>query len=96
MGSTRPEREYVRALDAYLAAARDLVRAMAEWEAARVPLLPGADGELEEWTPHQIRVTVAAALAWRTLTVRRKELDACARVPGARAPVSGRGPEPGF
>ena len=96
MGSTRPEREYARALDAYLAAARELVRAMAEWEAARVPLLPGPDGDLADWTPHQIRVTVAAAVAWRRLTVRRKELDACARVPGARAPASRRGPEPGF
>jgi hypothetical protein len=96
VGSTRPEREYQSALTDYRVAADRLVRAMAAWEAARVPVLPGPDGELAPWTAHQVRVTVEAALAWRQLTVKRRELDRCGRVPGARPPARQVGEEPAY
>jgi hypothetical protein len=79
VGSTRPEREYSRARGEYLTAAARLAAAMTTWEAAQVPLQPGPRGELEPWTQHQVRVTVAAAEAWQQLVWKRKAYDACAR-----------------
>jgi hypothetical protein len=82
VGSTRPEREYRQSRSAYLGAAYAVLRALADWEAARVPLLAGPDGELAPWTPHQIRTTLAAAEAMQQLVRKRKEFDAMSRAYG--------------
>lgn len=73
------DREYRRARDAYLVAARRLIRAMADWQAVAPPLEPGPRGEIPAWTPEQLSVTINAATAWQSLVSRRLDYESAIR-----------------
>jgi hypothetical protein len=79
VGPRPREHDYRRSRDAYLAAARRLVDAMARWRAVAPPLEPGPRGDVPAWTPDQMSATINAATAWQALVSRRLDYEAAIR-----------------
>lgn len=71
MNPARFEREIARARTRYDRAAHRFERAMADWQAAAVPVAL-ADDTVPPWTQHHREVTDRAAKAWGELLLRHR------------------------
>jgi hypothetical protein len=76
------ERDARRARVAYLGAVRQLAQAMAEFERVEVPLYPGIDRRIPDWTTEQTKVMVACAAAWTLLVAQRRAYESAVRTAG--------------
>jgi hypothetical protein len=71
---------------AYVAAVRDLNRAVQAWDRVSLNIDPRSPTVAQPWTREQLAATVAVATAWQTLISRRRAYDSTTR---RRRPGSG-------
>jgi hypothetical protein len=76
------ERDARRARAGYVAALRQLARAMTTFETAGVSLEPGPGGRIEPWTDEDRAVMIACAEAWHEIVQRRQAYDSAIRALG--------------
>jgi hypothetical protein len=75
MGSTRPEREAPLARTSYVAAARRFVQAFASVLAIGVPIDPGRDGAVREWSAADVKVLRELHAALGEMLEKRRSWD---------------------
>jgi hypothetical protein len=82
VGAGSYERDARRARAGYVAALRQLARAMTRFETAGVSLEPGPGGRIEPWTDEDWAVMIACAEGWHEIVERRQAYDSAMRALG--------------